>query len=518
MKRLVALSLVLLLSIESFGAVVSDNDGSAFITKAEFDSLKNNFQSQIDQYNTSIDSKIDGAIASYLAGIQVAKTTNKQVVSASLGSVEMLKQSTLPAYSYGRLGLNYDFIYFRNPYSFTDMLTAFNNQGGGSYINWPDGLTESNQLYFNWLYYFCNAKCTATPSKKNVISDVEDYNGGKVARFMGHATNVIEKLSGFMYFSEFVRSSQSLYNCLGKFAWYPETTAPTDNFAIRTDLFSYNFNGSNNDIVGASDLYPRAMYASNGDTHSYNDWRYECISIFDDGNYSAEFSLYNDNTRVMDSVAKTEARSVWRSNVSIDATNSQNQQFQMVMYNDGRTIWNQVIDVTGDYMRNPATIYTGVDTTIGAPQFGFHNLVTKWNQVYNKNISNIAYQQGNSSKAIKYLMLTDGIPMFQTEKESKVKYKFKFNDNSNYYVYLKYGAFNGTPVESNCIDVKYTDTSGNVVTAKKALISNGTGSIEFEVNDTVDLVYIKWTKVGDSGSGTLLLTGEQANYIIEKEF
>ena len=74
-KRLIALFLVLVFCIESFGAVVSDNDGSAFITKAEFDSLKNNFQSQIDQYNTSIDSKIDGAIASYLAGIKTSKTT-----------------------------------------------------------------------------------------------------------------------------------------------------------------------------------------------------------------------------------------------------------------------------------------------------------------------------------------------------------------------------------------------------------------------------------------------------------
>ena len=62
------------MSIESFGAVVSDNDGSAFITKAEFDSLKNNFQSQINQYNTSIDAKIDGAIASYLSGIKLQKT------------------------------------------------------------------------------------------------------------------------------------------------------------------------------------------------------------------------------------------------------------------------------------------------------------------------------------------------------------------------------------------------------------------------------------------------------------
>ena len=62
------------MSIESFGAVVGDNDGAAFITKAEFESLKNDFQTQINRYNTSLDSKIDGAIATYLAGVTVAKT------------------------------------------------------------------------------------------------------------------------------------------------------------------------------------------------------------------------------------------------------------------------------------------------------------------------------------------------------------------------------------------------------------------------------------------------------------
>ena len=56
-----------------FGAVVSDNDGSAFITKAEYDSLKNTFQSQLDNYNNGIDSKIDSAISSYLAGISINK-------------------------------------------------------------------------------------------------------------------------------------------------------------------------------------------------------------------------------------------------------------------------------------------------------------------------------------------------------------------------------------------------------------------------------------------------------------
>ena len=70
MKKFVALFLVVLISIESFAAVVSDNDGAAFVTKAEFDSLIANFQSQIDSYNSGIDSKIDGAIAGYIEGVK----------------------------------------------------------------------------------------------------------------------------------------------------------------------------------------------------------------------------------------------------------------------------------------------------------------------------------------------------------------------------------------------------------------------------------------------------------------
>ena len=74
-KKAMCLIFAFLLSINSFAAVVSDNDGAAFVTKAEFEALKSNFASQIDSYNSSIDSKVDGAIASYLAGINLSKTS-----------------------------------------------------------------------------------------------------------------------------------------------------------------------------------------------------------------------------------------------------------------------------------------------------------------------------------------------------------------------------------------------------------------------------------------------------------
>jgi hypothetical protein len=76
LKKLMALFLVVLMSIKSFAAIVSDNDGSAFVTKAEFEAMKNGFAEQITNYNESIDSKIDGAIAAYLAGLQLSKASN----------------------------------------------------------------------------------------------------------------------------------------------------------------------------------------------------------------------------------------------------------------------------------------------------------------------------------------------------------------------------------------------------------------------------------------------------------
>ena len=72
-KKALVFFFAFLFSIDSFAAIVSDNDGSAFVTKAEFEALKENFKEQIDNYNTSIDSKIDGAISSYLAGVNLAK-------------------------------------------------------------------------------------------------------------------------------------------------------------------------------------------------------------------------------------------------------------------------------------------------------------------------------------------------------------------------------------------------------------------------------------------------------------
>ena len=78
-KRITAFFVVILLNINSYAAVGA-NDGSAFVTKAEFDALVNTFNEQMDTYQSSIVSKIDGAIANYLAGLSSYKVEDRNVI------------------------------------------------------------------------------------------------------------------------------------------------------------------------------------------------------------------------------------------------------------------------------------------------------------------------------------------------------------------------------------------------------------------------------------------------------
>ena len=77
-KRLIALFIVIILNVNSYAAVGS-NDGSAFVTKAEFDAIVNTFNEQMDNYEKNVVSKVDGAIANYLSGLTQESTTTKNV-------------------------------------------------------------------------------------------------------------------------------------------------------------------------------------------------------------------------------------------------------------------------------------------------------------------------------------------------------------------------------------------------------------------------------------------------------
>ena len=124
------------MSINSFAAIVGDNDGAAFITKAEFESLKNDFQSQMNRYNSSLDEKITGTIATYLSGIQVAKTTYQK------STLEVAGQTYNNVYrkSYVFAGNDNNTLLRRYGYESSQFVNP------GDYWNQPPGLYARLQL------------------------------------------------------------------------------------------------------------------------------------------------------------------------------------------------------------------------------------------------------------------------------------------------------------------------------------------------------------------------------------
>ena len=147
-KKALCLIFAFLLSINSFAAVVSDNDGSAFVTKAEFDSLKRNFADQILNYNASIDSQIDGAIASYLSGIKLQK---REQIDRLLDENAIYNNQYLIHWKSNTdtRRINLDYTYINVSSTLNCFMSQINNgcYYGGTYSwsNWHNG-SENNVL------------------------------------------------------------------------------------------------------------------------------------------------------------------------------------------------------------------------------------------------------------------------------------------------------------------------------------------------------------------------------------
>lgn len=145
---IIIVAMILIISSITHSAVVSDNDGSAFITKAEYDSLKNTFQSQLDKYNTSIDAKIDNAISAYISGLTIKKEVDETFIGGGHGTREFVNTFSLS--NTNRLG---DYV---EGYSAVDL--EFSNSDA-TYRSNPSG------TYFNMDYVTFDTGYAAEPHK-----------------------------------------------------------------------------------------------------------------------------------------------------------------------------------------------------------------------------------------------------------------------------------------------------------------------------------------------------------------
>ena len=536
LKKVGVLFIAGLLCFNSFAAIVSDNDGSAFITKAEFDSLKNDFQAQIDSYNTSIDNKIDGAIAAYLAGIRVSKTETQNIF--------LYKQKVVSARN------NVEINWEEGNMQFGGNLTVARNPGGTG----QNYLTGS--LFVQW------PGVTATNFKEILVEGAFNNSYGIFKSF----SYTKQKLT----VTGVNQADSTGFGTDWSVAGGRVRLSPLSSWANVTDYGSDANKGTSLSSYSGSE-YPDGIIRMNGQMHpSYNTgfyafipwsgsvWQrevgntiYDCVICTPTTNTAGGFSrndvvnsFYNDSSSI-------NGYSGRRHTSVTDGTGN-------IVNGEGSTTWTMkqtnTTRVNNAVTAGPLAINStrGTGATITKMYYGFTNIPKGWHhlctELYDEYIDDlkvadpgtlptvtITPREGSTSAAKEHLLLTAGYPLVYAKKGQKLTYQLEFSESKPIDVWMKVGAFQ-TKYNGSNIGVN-NDNQGNWIsgnlgpgvtgtyvkngtkdpdTAKRSNFKNcftidatkGLSDITFEMPRT-GYVFMKWgynngTNDGTTGGGILI--------------
>lgn len=470
-KRILATSIVLLLSVNNFAAVVSDSDGSAFITKAEFDSLKADFDSQINQYNASIDNKIDGAIASYLSGINLEKEYYSDAIFKSFDESYITSVRA-------------------NEVTFTEDTMRLNFRYGVSDAFAANGNSWSQKQCYGIIKYQYESN-----GKRGVVYKLGSGDDTKYF-YKGWCDDYYNTYDCLVYFNSGPNVDTGYdpnqnYGCWS--SWY-NTRNLTDRAGYDMECAKWFLAINANDTVTAG----RDQNPYKG-TDYWGSWSYhEPISqqhnfIFkDDTTSGANSSTYELRlTESMDKIiagTKTKWWDEWTRSTTTITNNRLN------VNGKERTVSKktQVYPDSWKYTTNGGKSYL----PISAPAFKDG---TNWNNIYFNDKTIYDYKSKDGQKSIQYYKTTGGIPLTIIENsETKVEWKLKFFESDPHKVYLKYEPFGNAVTESDCIDVYDNKEHRN---PQKYITINEEGKIFFEA-DYPGIIFVKWC-IDNDGGGTL---------------
>ena len=528
-KRFVALFLVVLMSIESFAAVVGDNDGAAFITKAEFDSLKNDFQSQLDRYNTSLDDKIDGAIAAYLAGINVDTQRNVNIIAS--GETYCIEATNAPLYKYGSPMFTGD---YRD--------TRLQNAGGTTYGNYIEVLA---------VRFVAPTPGDAHKQNKLLIQNINTSNS--TAEWVSFATDCYDTIQ----FLDIGSPTSNGYsgglsdNDPGTkiYEWYSRINTNI----INQRLFATLFGSRHTQTADTTSYWTTSMTAGIG--HSVNkidhDWGincftdnitifksipYDCFSNKDrdyNWSYTGTSAWYGDVAKTFTSAAAYSEPSLANCVAELTlglghwGTGGSSQFFVARSTTMTATEWGQL-----NCMPSPPTIfYVAPGRTFPKPCIGFETTyITNWNQLWIAKYDTIAKEYESNhwdgysnlkydSKGVSHVGLINGLPLCELNTKNSVKIPLSFKSftydvngnitvgsNVGAYVWFKEEPFTtDDPNSEDCMI--FTGLPKGTGDYSKAARVESTAS-----NPTVVLegtkagyVWMKWSVNGKNGGGMLTL-------------
>lgn len=517
-KNIVIFFSLIILVINStlnFSAVVSDNDGAAFITKAEFESLKDNFNNQIERYNVSIDSKIDGAIASYLAGINLRKKEMRKKLIKSATSWLMYNTNDYPKYVDGKPYITGYSFYgnMRDQFPHGNTIAGVNFNGNSSY------LTNGG---FKKHIVGSPSKNESKNGNANYVSEWQGYyqdegefitlarftpktNGGWAAtnedsiRFMG-----VKSFSNApcpVYVEEYQIRGDGTSTPMEMYCASAQRTigkmVGDTNVSIFKNISDNRFwNSTVSNRMGITDTTPAITYRLAG--ANFRNWISDVIPSSDvslacAANYydSSEktFTMYwisSWPSYDFENFAKVYTITSYQTN------NDTNSYYLLKMANDPNNLqfvrlWSAVTDTVA---LNLNEAYESIKTSAD----------------YKSRIRPALLWDGDN---IPHLSMGAGYPFLEVKYGEKVDFDFKINGTGSYRVYGKYGPFNPANDPASEADVLFETTSGST-TSNVLTVTGGTNAkMKFDVTyDGTSYVFLKWSDATGNNGGTMDLKND----------
>ena len=536
-KIILSIALIAGLTINTFSAVVSDNDGSAFITKAEFDSLKNNFQSQLDSYNSNIDSKIDAAIASYLAGIKVSKVEYALVTSP--GVWECVRDR-----------VNENDYTWRYKYGSPRIDLTFHLNGTPGNSGWTNGLITLGGYYsapaFDASKHTIHKLAITNLSETSKVAEwvgiaygCDDYITSLQANFGSYllvSADVNMYLSYFRPGYEIYKSNSHIGQRFVQFAFGGDSTGQSLQTEMGTKISSVEQNWGtikNKNIIILNGSKPYKNFALYPNQRNFG---FYTTDTTDPASYEKLWQTLTGGGQNLDSQIK-------------NCYGGSSNKFDYFASSDGGSKnWTRgkslgLVGRFGGGGRNDSYGNVASHMYCAWPCLGFEeSYITDWNQLYTSLFDKVANDKVyTDTEKWNYFLRDDsfnyhvgtynGVPVAKIpKKDAEVTFEINLinksydintgdesssDPTSACFVWISEKPFTGWPNLDECVDftpINDTCTKTTITNYDKAIMipasQKGKAKVKFKTTGDNNYIWVKWTTSGDSGGGAIVLPNE----------